>query len=207
MGAEALFLYEKVKIMKKIFVGFILAAMILSAAGCGKEEVQEAQTAPAETSEKAETTEKTEDTEKSENTESSTSTAVEVSDEGLTPIYADELKDGSYEIEVESSSSMFKVVKCIVNVESGKMTADMTMSGQGYGMLYMGTGEDALNDTEDTYIPFVLNEEGQKTFTVPLEALNVETDCAAWSIKKEKWYDRTLIFKADSIPEDSLISE
>ena len=132
---------------------------------------------------------------------------MEVSDEGLTPIYAGELKDGSYEIEVESSSSMFKVVKCIVNVENGEMTADMTMSGQGYGMLYMGTGEEALNDSEDTYIPFVLNEEGQKTFTVPIEALNVETDCAAWSIKKEKWYDRTLIFKADSIPEDSLISE
>lgn len=115
------------------------------------------------------------------------------------PVYAHELENGVYEISVDSSSSMFRVVKCLLTVEDGAMSAAMTMSGNGYGMVYMGTGEEALADSEDKYIPFVLEENGAKTFTVPVEALNVECDCAAWSIRKEKWYDRVLVFEAEEI--------
>ena len=117
------------------------------------------------------------------------------------PIYASELEDGEYEISVKSSSSMFRVVKCILNVDEGSMTAAMTMSGNGYGMLYMGTGEEALVDSEESYIPFVLDESGAKTFTVPVAALNMELDCTAWSIRKEKWYDRVLVFKSEGMSE------
>lgn len=120
------------------------------------------------------------------------------------PIYADQLQDGSYQIAVDSSSSMFRVVQCELVVEKGSMQAVMTMSGDGYGMVYMGTGEEALQDSEDAYIPFVLDEQGAKTFTVPVEALDAEVDCAAWSIRKEKWYDRTLIFQSDALPADAL---
>lgn len=123
------------------------------------------------------------------------------------PIYANEVKDGTYEITVDSSSSMFRVVKCELIVDNEEMRAVMTMSGKGYGMVYMGTSEKALVDSEDAYIPFVLNENGQKTFTVPIEALNKETECAAWSIKKEKWYDRTLIFESDAIEAEALNKE
>ena len=83
----------------------------------------------------------------------------------------------------------------------------MTMSGQGYGMVYMGTGEEALADDESASIPFVMSESGGKTFTVPVEALNVEHDCAAWSIKKEKWYDRVLVFESGLIPADAITME
>ena len=122
-------------------------------------------------------------------------------------IYADQLVDGVYEITVESSSSMFRVVHCELTVSEGSMTAAMTMSGDGYGMVYMGTGEAALAADETGYIPFVLTDAGAKVFTVPVEALNIELDCAAWSIRKEKWYDRTLIFLSDTIPADALIVE
>lgn len=124
-----------------------------------------------------------------------------------TPIYADQIADGSYEITVDSSASMFKVVACTLVVENGTMNATMTMSGQGYGKLYMGTGEKALQAEESEYIPFVEDENGAKTFTVPVEALNKDTDCAAWSIKKEQWYDRVLAFESDSIPEEALTME
>ena len=123
------------------------------------------------------------------------------------PIYAAQLADGSYEITVDSSASMFRVISCVLQVENGAMSATMTMSGQGYGMVYMGTGEEALQDTEDSYIPFELDAAGAKTFTVPVEALNEETDCAAWSIRKEKWYDRVLIFESDSIPTEAIKKE
>lgn len=125
----------------------------------------------------------------------------------LTPIYASALQDGSYPITVDSSSSMFRVIKCELIVENGEMQAVMTMSGDGYGMVYMGTGEEALADSEENYIPFVLDEVGAKTFTVPVEALDMELDCAAWSIKKAKWYDRVLIFQSNELPADALIEE
>ena len=120
------------------------------------------------------------------------------------PVTADQLQDGHYEINVESSSSMFRVVKCELIVENGEMKAVMTMSGKGYGKLFMGTGEEALKADESEYIPFVLDDSGAKTFTVPVEALNLPIDCAAWSIRKEKWYDRTLVFEAAMIPLDAM---
>ena len=119
------------------------------------------------------------------------------------PIYPQQLVNGSYEITVDSSASMFRVVKCVLSVEDDRMTATMTMSGQGYGMVYLGTREEADQDSLDTYIPFVLDEAGAKTFTVPVEALDLEMDCAAWSIRKEKWYDRVLVFESEGLPAEA----
>lgn len=140
-------------------------------------------------------------------TEETTPPAPTAEEDPLVPIPASQIADGTYEITVDSSASMFRVVRCVLTVEGDTMTATMTMSGQGYGFVYMGTGEEALQDTEDTYIPFVLDSEGAKTFTVPIEALDQETDCAAWSIRKEKWYDRVLVFESDQLPAEALILE
>ena len=131
-----------------------------------------------------------------------------VPEETVPPVhYADQLVEGVYEISVESSSSMFKVVHCELTVSEGSMTAAMTMSGDGYGMVYMGTGEAALTADETSHIPFTLTETGAKVFTVPVEALNLELDCAAWSISKEKWYDRTLVFESVALPQEAFVQE
>lgn len=122
--------------------------------------------------------------------------------EGLSPVAASSVKDGEYDITVDSSSSMFKITACKLTVADGKMTAVMTMSGTGYLHLFMGTGEQAAGN-ESAYIPFVENADGAHTFTVPVEALNTEIACAAFSKSKEKWYDRTLVFRADSLPADA----
>ncbi|MCM1578991.1 MAG: hypothetical protein NC078_09360 [Ruminococcus sp.] len=122
----------------------------------------------------------------------------------MKPVYGNMIKDGTYSIEVESSSSMFKVVDCRLVVSEGKMTAYMTMSGQGYGMLFAGTGEEALAADSSEYIDFILNDEGQKVFAFEIEALDKKTNCAAWSIKKETWYDRELIFSSGKIPKNAL---
>lgn len=118
----------------------------------------------------------------------------------MIPVYASSLKDGTYEIKVDSSSSMFNIEHCELTVADGKMTAVMTMGGKGYLYVFMGKGEDAA---EDGYIPFAENEDGAHTFTVPVEALDMGIDCSAFSKKKEKWYDRTLLFRADSLPLDA----
>ena len=121
----------------------------------------------------------------------------------LAPVGPEQLCSGSYEISLESSSSMFNVVKCVLTVEDGSMRAAMTMSGDGYGKLYMGSGEEALAADESSFIPFVLDEDGAKTFTVPVEQLNTELKIAAWSIKKEQWYDRDIVFLSDMLPEEA----
>ena len=127
----------------------------------------------------------------------------EVVEEGMVPIYADGLQEGSYDIEVKSSSSMFKITKCKLVVADGKMTATMTMGGTGYLYLYMGTGEQAAATGEANYIPFVENGDGEHTFKVPVEALDTGIACAAFSKKKKKWYDRQLLFRADSLPQEA----
>ena len=168
--------------MKHIVI-LLLAALLL--AGCTSQPAQTETTVPA-------------------TTQTVPVTAETVPEETEPPvIYADEIADGTYEIDVDSSASMFRVVKCVLTVEDGTMTAAMTMSGQGYGYVYMGTREEADQDTEENFIPFALDENGGKVFTVPVEALNMELDCAAWSIRKEKWYDRTLVFESERIPAEA----
>lgn len=130
---------------------------------------------------------------------------VDILEPGMVPITADALKDGVYDIKVDSSSSMFQIAACELTVENGQMSAVMTMSGTGYVYLYMGTGEEALAASEDSYIPFVETETGEHTYTVPVEALDAATSCSAFSKKKEKWYDRILVFRADSLSAEAFV--
>lgn len=125
-------------------------------------------------------------------------------EETKTPIYADKLNDGTYSIEVTSSSSMFRIVDCELTVSGDEMNAVMTLSGTGYEKLYMGTGEEALAAGDEDFIYFTENGEGAYTYTVPVEALNADIDCAAFSIRKQEWYDRTLVFEADTLPEGAI---
>lgn len=123
------------------------------------------------------------------------------------PVSASQIANGTYELNVKSSTKMFKIVKCVLTVADGKMSAVITMSGDGYNQLFVGTGEEAAVAASDTSVQQVLDADGAVTFAIPLEELNVEVDVAAWSVNKEKWYDRTLIFFSDAIPADAIIVE
>ncbi len=123
-------------------------------------------------------------------------TAFASSQEQKTPIYAESLNSGRYEIEVTSSASMFRIVHCELVVSGSDMTAEMTLSGKGYEKLYMGTSEQAEKADESEYIFFTEDADGKYTYTVPVEALDKETDCAAYSFKKQRWYDRKLVFES-----------
>ena len=129
-----------------------------------------------------------------------TAAVQEVVEEGMTPIHGNQVKDGVYQVKTDSSSNMFKITVCELTVKNGAMTAVMTMSGTGYLKLFMGTGEEALTASEGAYIPYVEAADGTHTFEVPVEALDMGIDCSAFSKNKEKWYDRVLVFRADSLP-------
>lgn len=122
----------------------------------------------------------------------------------LVPIYPNQIKESTYAITVSSSSSMFRIVDAQLIVKDGEMSAVLTLSGVGYEKLYMGTGEQALADSDDKCIYFAEDAEGKYTYQVPVEALDKEIDCAAWSINKEQWYDRVLVFESSQIPKDAI---
>ncbi len=127
-----------------------------------------------------------------------------VGSDDMTPVYAAQIEDGQYEIEVESSSSMFRIVNAALTVENGGMKAVVTLSGKGYGKLFMGTAQEAAAADESLFIPYVEDGNGAYTYEIPVDALNQVIPCAAWSIKKEKWYDRDLVFLSDGIPADKI---
>ncbi len=189
--------------MKKILTFILAASLTLSMlAGCStqtpppeeKEPVQNAaeEKEPVQNDKEENTTE--------ENTENVTETKLE-------PVYGDQIKDGTYKIEVSSSSSMFRIIDAQLTVAGGEMSAVITLNGKGYEKLYMGTGEEALADTDDKCIYYIEDAEGKYTYEVPVAALNQDIDCAAWSIRKQSWYDRVLVFQSSMIPEDAITSK
>lgn len=135
--------------------------------------------------------------------EKETSPTIQVVEEGMVPVEAAALKDGVYPAEVDSSSSMFNITEAELTVADGKMNVRMTLSGSGYGKVFMGTGEDAEKADEADYIQAEESADGKNVFEIPVEALDKGIECAAYSKKKETWYDRTLVVRADSLPADA----
>ncbi|MBS6955442.1 MAG: hypothetical protein KH230_19685 [Enterocloster asparagiformis] len=124
----------------------------------------------------------------------------DVVEDGMVPVYGDAIRDGVYAVKVDSSSSMFKITACELTVEDGSMSAFMTLSGTGYSKLYLGTGQEAARASEADCIPYEETANGAYAYRVTVEALDMGIDCSAFSKNKEKWYDRTLVFRADSLP-------
>lgn len=194
-------MYKKIALISLLLSS---AAVLTSCGDKEKASSNEAKTTTAavETTTEAETTTTAAETEAETTTEQVTAPQQEVGYEGMVAVEADKLKDGEYDINVDSSSSMFKITECKLTVADGKMTAKMTMSGSGYEYLFMGTGEEAAKASESDYIN--AEESGDAVaFTVPVEALDKEIDCAAFSKRKEQWYDRKLVFRADSLPDEA----
>lgn len=112
--------------------------------------------------------------------------------EGMTKYV--QVSDGSYKANVTSSSSMFKVTDCILTSKNGEMTAKITLCGTGYDYLYVGTSTEAALADKSKWIPYVVDKNGMYTYTIPVSLLDTGISVAAFSHKKQIWYDRTLTF-------------
>lgn len=126
---------------------------------------------------------------------------------GMIPIRGSELEDGTYDIEVITSSSFFRINAAKLHVKDGKMKAELTLSSQSYTLLYLGTGKEAAEAPASDYIPFVHDKDGNCVFTIPVSNLNEGIPCAAFSRRRKKWYDRVLVFDAATLPEGTLSFE
>lgn len=118
-------------------------------------------------------------------------------------VTANRIKNGTYSIEVDSDTSMFRIVDCQLTVTDSDMMAVMTLSGQGYRALYMGTAAQALAD-ESGQIDFTLTD-GRHAFAVNVAALNIDIGCAVCGTKSGNWFDHTVMFKSANIPDDVFV--
>lgn len=122
---------------------------------------------------------------------------------GMVPVYGRDIVDGTYSIQVKSSSSFFKIVEASLMVEGDTLTAGITIPSLSYQYVYPGTSEEAEQAGQDRWIERE-EADGHSVFTIPVQALDFGVDCAAFSINRQKWYDRTLVFDAASLPQEAL---
>ena len=123
-----------------------------------------------------------------------------------TPAPSNVPSDGIYSTTAETGASMFKVVGVKLTVKNGKMSAVITLSGEGYDYLYMGTAADAATHTDnwikysgtDTY---TLGDETKtgRTYTMPVSALDTPLTIASHSERQQKWYNRTITISSKNL--------
>ena len=131
---------------------------------------------------------------------------IDIVDEDMTPVTADMLVDGVYSIDVDVSSSMFKVTGCSLTVSGGQMTAKLYMKSAAYSYMYPGEAEQAAQTPVQSLVPLKEDDAGAY-FELPVDALDTAYICAAYSARKEVWYPRTLVFRADSLPLEAVKPE
>ena len=115
--------------------------------------------------------------------------------------------DGVYTTTAETGTTMFRVVEIILTVKNGKMSAEITLSGTGYDYLYMGTAAEAagnenqwigFKDKEKSYI-----EEGEektgRSYIIPISTLDTPLAMASHSVKRDKWYDRSITVSSNNL--------
>ena len=123
---------------------------------------------------------------------------------GMTPIRGSDVNDGTYDIDVDVSSQFFRIDSCQLTVKDGKMTAAIQLDTFSYSLIYNGTGKEAAKADASDYIEITEDKEGYASFTIPVDALDKQISIASFSTRKNKWYDRTILFDATSLPASSL---
>ena len=122
---------------------------------------------------------------------------------GMTPISASEVKDGTFDIMVLSSSRFFKLELSSLISKDGELKAVVNIKSSSYEYVYLGSAEEASKADKSQLIPVTINGD-HSHFEIPLKSLNSDVPCAAFSIKRQKWYNRNIVFDASSLPDKAL---
>lgn len=108
------------------------------------------------------------------------------------------LADGTYQIEAQTDSSMFRSEHCTLTVADGTYTATLALPGEGFSKLYFGTAEEAQDAPEDEIYEFFEGDDGKYTFEIPVAALDEPLPIAAFGHRRDRWYDHTITFVSPS---------
>lgn len=121
----------------------------------------------------------------------------------MTPVYPEDFDEGTYDAEALSSSQFFKITQARLTNSGGSIEAVIRISSTSYAYVYPGTAAEAAAADQSKWIP-ADESSGYGEFTLEVDALNREMPCAAYSKKKDKWYDRDIVFLAESLPQENL---
>lgn len=122
---------------------------------------------------------------------------------GMLPVYPRDIEEGEYEVEAECDSPYFKVQDAVLTVKDGEMTLRFVIPSLSYLYVYPGTAKEARYADESAWVPREEGE-GESIFEIPVEALDQEVSCAAYSKARKKWYPRNIVVYASSLPSDAL---
>ena len=135
--------------------------------------------------------------------------ALDAGDLAVTPaataagVTAARIRNGTYAIEVDTNSAMFKFVDCQLIVEDTAMTAVATMSAVGFDMVYWGMLDQAQANESNAYTPVL--DDGHNVYTIPLEALDRKLDFAGHGSRSGNWFDHIAEFQSASISPDAFL--
>ena len=104
------------------------------------------------------------------------------------------LADGTYDIQVDTDSSMFRADSCTLTVKGDAYTVALTLPGEGFSRLYFGSAEEAAQADEALIYDYYLNNEGKYTFDLPVSALDEDLPIAAFGQRRDTWYDHVICF-------------
>ncbi len=122
---------------------------------------------------------------------------------GMLPVYPRDIEEGEYEVTAASDSPYFKMKDAVLRVEDGEMTLRFTIPSLSYLYVFSGTAKEARKAEEALWIPRE-EAENESIFEIPVEALDKEVPCAAYSKARKKWYPRSIVVYASSLPEEAL---
>lgn len=113
-----------------------------------------------------------------------------------------EQPDKDTEHTVETTGKMFSIIRSRLTEKNGVYSAEITLSGTGYDMLYLGTAAQAATDSSKwiaysaTY-DYTNDAGAAKTgyvFKLPAVEVNVSLPLAAHSASSNEWKDRSVTF-------------
>lgn len=111
------------------------------------------------------------------------------------------LKNGTYKIKTEVTGKMFYIFPkdasvhySILTVKNGKYKAVITLDGQGYDYVYMGTESQANKASRSTWSKYKAKN-GFYSYTISVSKLDKRLNISGHSKKYNKWFgDRTIKF-------------
>ena len=130
-----------------------------------------------------------------------TDTREPIVEDGMIAVSGDQLVDGVYNVKV-AHNGMFAVAEdAVLTVADGRMSVVLSMTSESQNWVFVG-GREALASAADSDLIPLLGA----TFTLPVEALDAEIVICSYSKNREAWYERSLLVRADSLPEEAFAS-
>jgi hypothetical protein len=114
---------------------------------------------------------------------------------------ARKLRDGTYKIRTEVTGKMFYIYPksaskhySILTIKNGRITAVITLDGQGYDYVYMGTKSRADKAPKSSWSKFSAKN-GFYSYKIKVSRLDKKLNISGHSRKYNQWFgDRTIIF-------------